>query len=109
MSGMKEYSTRCGTRFPPCGNTINCNHPIVTRFLVNCLEWWVEQMGVDGFRFDLANKGIERLLVAASGRAIFLDAQDVPHQCSCSELNTPHLSLRLATGTRSHPKVGVFC
>jgi isoamylase len=38
-----------------CGNTINCNHPIVTRFIVNCLEWWVEQMAVDGFRFDLAS------------------------------------------------------
>jgi len=41
--------------FSGCGNTINCNHPIVTRFIVNCLEWWVEQMGVDGFRFDLAS------------------------------------------------------
>jgi glycogen operon protein len=38
-----------------CGNTINCNHPMVTRFIVSCLEWWVEQMGVDGFRFDLAS------------------------------------------------------
>jgi isoamylase len=38
-----------------CGNTINCNHPVVTRFIVNCLEWWVEQMGIDGFRFDLAS------------------------------------------------------
>jgi isoamylase len=38
-----------------CGNTINCNHPIVTRFIVNCLEWWVEEMAVDGFRFDLAS------------------------------------------------------
>jgi isoamylase len=41
--------------FSGCGNTINCNHPIVTRFIVNCLEWWVEQMEVDGFRFDLAS------------------------------------------------------
>jgi isoamylase len=41
--------------FSGCGNTINCNHPMVTRFIVNCLEWWVEQMGVDGFRFDLAS------------------------------------------------------
>jgi glycogen operon protein len=38
-----------------CGNTINCNHPMVTRFIVGCLEWWVERMGVDGFRFDLAS------------------------------------------------------
>jgi len=41
--------------FSGCGNTINCNHPMVTRFVVNCLEWWVEQLGVDGFRFDLAS------------------------------------------------------
>ncbi|MFY9983371.1 MAG: glycogen-debranching protein [Chthoniobacterales bacterium] len=41
--------------FSGCGNTVNCNHPLVTRFIVNCLEWWVEQMGVDGFRFDLAS------------------------------------------------------
>jgi glycogen operon protein len=41
--------------FSGCGNTINCNHPIVTRFIVNCLEWWAERMGVDGFRFDLAS------------------------------------------------------
>jgi glycogen operon protein len=37
-----------------CGNTVNCNHPLVTAFIVHCLEYWVEQMGVDGFRFDLA-------------------------------------------------------
>jgi glycogen operon protein len=38
-----------------CGNTVNCNHPLVTRFIVNCLEYWVEELGVDGFRFDLAS------------------------------------------------------
>jgi isoamylase len=38
-----------------CGNTINCNHPLVTRFLVECLEYWVREMHVDGFRFDLAS------------------------------------------------------
>ena len=38
-----------------CGNTLNCNHPLVTAFIVHCLEYWVETMGVDGFRFDLAS------------------------------------------------------
>jgi len=38
-----------------CGNTVNCNHPVVTAFIVHCLEYWVEQLGVDGFRFDLAS------------------------------------------------------
>jgi isoamylase len=38
-----------------CGNTVNCNHPFVTAYLVHCLEYWVEELGVDGFRFDLAS------------------------------------------------------
>jgi len=38
-----------------CGNTVNCNFPIVTAFLITCLEYWVREMHVDGFRFDLAS------------------------------------------------------
>ncbi len=38
-----------------CGNTVNCNHPLVTDFLVRCLEYWAQTMRVDGFRFDLAS------------------------------------------------------
>ncbi|MEC4748139.1 alpha-amylase family glycosyl hydrolase [Methylomicrobium sp. Wu6] len=38
-----------------CGNSVNCNHPLVTQFIVHCLEYWVEEMHVDGFRFDLAS------------------------------------------------------
>ncbi|MGE5300898.1 MAG: glycogen debranching protein GlgX [Acidobacteriota bacterium] len=38
-----------------CGNTVNCNFPIVTAFLIECLEYWVNEMHVDGFRFDLAS------------------------------------------------------
>jgi glycogen operon protein len=38
-----------------CGNTVNCNHPLVASFIVQCLEYWVEELGVDGFRFDLAS------------------------------------------------------
>jgi isoamylase len=41
--------------FSGCGNAINCNHPIVARFLLQCLEYWVREMHVDGFRFDLAS------------------------------------------------------
>jgi glycogen operon protein len=41
--------------FTGCGNTVNCNHPLVTTFIVHCLEYWVEALGVDGFRFDLAS------------------------------------------------------
>jgi isoamylase len=35
-----------------CGNTINCNHPVVEKMLLECLEFWVREMHVDGFRFD---------------------------------------------------------
>ncbi len=38
-----------------CGNTVNCNHPLVANFIINCLEFWVQEMHVDGFRFDLAS------------------------------------------------------
>ncbi|MEC4811674.1 MAG: glycogen debranching protein GlgX [Scytonema sp. PMC 1069.18] len=35
-----------------CGNTFNCNHPIAEKLIVECLEFWVKEMHVDGFRFD---------------------------------------------------------
>jgi len=38
-----------------CGNTLNCNHPMVAKFILECLEYWVREMHVDGFRFDLAS------------------------------------------------------
>jgi glycogen operon protein len=38
-----------------CGNTVNCNHPFVAAYLLECLEHWVHEMHVDGFRFDLAS------------------------------------------------------
>jgi glycogen operon protein len=37
-----------------CGNTVNASHPRVTQFVLDCLRYWVGEMGVDGFRFDLA-------------------------------------------------------
>jgi glycogen operon protein len=38
-----------------CGNTLNANHPVVRRMIVDSLRYWVEKMHVDGFRFDLAS------------------------------------------------------
>jgi glycogen operon protein len=38
-----------------CGNTVNCNHPVVRSFIIDCLHYWVVQMHVDGFRFDLGS------------------------------------------------------
>ncbi len=41
--------------FTGCGNTINCNHPQVTFFIIECLEYWLKYFHIDGFRFDLAS------------------------------------------------------
>lgn len=41
--------------FSGCGNTMNCNHPIVRQFIIDCLRYWVIEYRVDGFRFDLAS------------------------------------------------------
>jgi isoamylase len=41
--------------FSGCGNTVNCNHPIVRHMLLDCLRFWVADMHVDGLRFDLAS------------------------------------------------------
>jgi isoamylase len=41
--------------FSGCGNTVNCNHPLVRHLIMDCLRYWVMEMHVDGFRFDLAS------------------------------------------------------
>ena len=41
--------------FSGCGNTLNCNHPVVQNLIMNCLRYWVTEYRVDGFRFDLAS------------------------------------------------------
>lgn len=46
----REYLNYSG-----CGNTFNCNHPVVREFILNSLRYWVIEMHVDGFRFDLAS------------------------------------------------------
>ncbi|MGF1478247.1 MAG: glycogen debranching protein GlgX [Cyanophyceae cyanobacterium] len=38
-----------------CGNTLKANHPVVSRLILDCLRYWVTEMHVDGFRFDLAS------------------------------------------------------
>ena len=49
-SDRSRYSNYSGT-----GNTLNTNHPIVRRMIVDSLRYWVQEMHVDGFRFDLAS------------------------------------------------------
>jgi len=41
--------------FTGCGNTLNVNHPTVREMIIKCLRYWVTDMHVDGFRFDLAS------------------------------------------------------
>jgi isoamylase len=41
--------------FTGCGNTVNANYSIVRRLIMDCLRYWVSEMHVDGFRFDLAS------------------------------------------------------
>lgn len=41
--------------FSGCGNTFNCNHPVVRTLIIDCLRYWVCTMHVDGFRFDLGS------------------------------------------------------
>lgn len=41
--------------FSGCGNTLNCNHPIVRMLVLDCLRYWTISYRIDGFRFDLAS------------------------------------------------------
>ncbi|MEZ5469140.1 MAG: glycogen debranching protein GlgX [Lysobacterales bacterium] len=50
---LADDRSRC-ENWSGCGNTLNVAHPRVTQFVLDSLRYWVETMGVDGFRFDLA-------------------------------------------------------
>ncbi len=52
---MLESDQRLYGNFSGCGNTIMSNHSIVRRLILDCLHYWVQEMHVDGFRFDLAS------------------------------------------------------
>ncbi|GGN12772.1 glycogen operon protein [Actinoplanes campanulatus] len=62
-----------------CGNTLMANHPIVTKMIVECLEYWVREMHVDGFRFDEA-----AVLTRGPGGAV-LDEPPVVWQIELSD------------------------
>jgi len=51
---LQENDRRLYENFSGCGNTLNFAHPIVRRLTMDSLRYWVEEMHVDGFRFDLA-------------------------------------------------------
>lgn len=52
---LEPWDKRVYRDFTGCGNTVNCNHPVVAAFILESLEFWVREMHVDGFRFDLAS------------------------------------------------------
>ena len=50
-----ENNRRYYQNYSGCGNTVNCNHPVVRTLIMDCLQYWVMEMHVDGFRFDLGS------------------------------------------------------
>ncbi len=50
-----DHETHEYLNFSGCGNTMNCNHPVVRDLIRDSLRYWVMEMHVDGFRFDLAS------------------------------------------------------
>ncbi|MDR1949357.1 MAG: glycogen debranching protein GlgX [Spirochaetaceae bacterium] len=50
-----DENKRYYKNYSGCGNTVNCNHPVVRTFILDCLRYWVVEMHVDGFRFDLGS------------------------------------------------------
>jgi glycogen operon protein len=59
--------TKAYLNYSGCGNTCNCNHPITRKLILDMLRWWVVEMHVDGFRFDLASilsRGVDGSILA---------------------------------------------
>ncbi len=52
---MIDPMTGAYANYSGCGNTLNCNHPVVRTLILDALRYWVTEMHVDGFRFDLAS------------------------------------------------------
>jgi isoamylase len=50
-----DENKRYYKNYSGCGNTLNCNHPLVRTMIIDCLRYWVIEMHVDGFRFDLGS------------------------------------------------------
>ena len=52
---LDENNKSVFANYTGCGNTLNANHPVVRRMIIDSLHYWVKEMHVDGFRFDLAS------------------------------------------------------
>ena len=49
---LERHNKKYYSNYSGCGNTFNCNHPICTKLILDCLWYWVRDMHIDGFRFD---------------------------------------------------------
>ena len=70
---LAEGDARRGSDLSGCGNTLNLNHPRVLQMVMDSLRFWVDEMHVDGFRFDLAT-ALARGPAGFDARAAFLQA-----------------------------------
>lgn len=52
---LEEDNPACYSNYSGCGNTLKANHEVVARMIIDCLRYWVADMHIDGFRFDLAS------------------------------------------------------
>ncbi|ABV32709.1 MULTISPECIES: glycogen debranching protein GlgX [Pseudothermotoga] len=52
---LNPSNKRLYLNYSGCGNTLNCNHPVVKEMIIDSLRYWATEMHVDGFRFDLAS------------------------------------------------------
>ena len=68
-----------------CGNTLNADHPVVQTLVLDSLRYWHRQMGVDGFRFDLAT-----VLGSWPGRILWQPSvvAENQHRCGAAECET---------------------
>ena len=89
---MLEADRSCYVNYSGTGNTLNANHPIVRRMVLDSLRYWVETMHVDGFRSDLAS--IHRLT-----------ARTTTGTCSCRTWN-PASCTAIGSRVRSTPRAG---
>ena len=88
----KEYYMN----FSGCGNSMNCNHPVALSFILDSLRYWVAEMHVDGFRFDLASvltrdykgapMGLPPLIHAISEDPILAKAKLIAEPWDCAGL-----------------------
>ena len=80
-----------------CGNTFNCNHPVVRQFIVDCLRYWVQEMHVDGFRCGAASWALR-------GRVGCNQPPLLAHSCwVLNRRQCPPLGTHLPLGTHPLP------